>query len=341
MRVVLKGLHTVKKQMADGSTRKYYYAWRGGPGLKSDPSTPEFIAEFGALTKKIPPAETLAGLVFAYKASRDFEKLSDVSKRDYAPFLAMICDEFGTMPVEALNETGPRGMFKEWRDGMAANPRKADRAWAVLRRVFSWAMDAEKIIRNPCDRGGRLWEGSRAEIIWTAEQIAAVDLRAPECIRQAMMLALWTGQRQGDLLRLTWTAYDGTHIRLKQSKGGKRVTILVYSDLKQMLDGMKRTEGTILVNSRGKPWTSDGFKTSWGKTMKKIGVAGVTFHDLRGTFITAARRVGAEPGQIAAASGHSTKDVDRILERHYLAHDQATNDAVILKMERAKKRTKR
>ena len=26
----------------------------------------------------------------------------------------------------------------------------------------------------------------------------------------ALLLALWTGQRQGDLLRLTWPAYDGS-----------------------------------------------------------------------------------------------------------------------------------
>jgi integrase len=34
-----------------------------------------------------------------------------------------------------------------------------------------------------------------------------------------LLLALWTGQRQADLISLTWTQYDGTHIRLRQSKG--------------------------------------------------------------------------------------------------------------------------
>jgi hypothetical protein len=35
--------------------------------------------------------------------------------------------------------------------------------------------------------------------------------------RTAELLALWTGQRQGDLLRLPWSAYDGARIRLQQS----------------------------------------------------------------------------------------------------------------------------
>src|SRR5262249_44878132 len=39
--------------------------------------------------------------------------------------------------------------------------------------------------------------------------------------------ARWTGQREGDLLRLPWSSYGGSHIRLRQSKGGKRVTIRV------------------------------------------------------------------------------------------------------------------
>src|SRR5215510_14933216 len=32
----------------------------------------------------------------------------------------------------------------------------------------------------------------------------------------AIMLALWTGQRQGDLLRLPWSAYDGKRFRLRR-----------------------------------------------------------------------------------------------------------------------------
>jgi integrase len=342
MRVVLSGLHTVKKALADGSLRTYYYAWRGGPRLKSKAGTPEFIAEFSRLTKKFPQDDTLASLVVGYKSSPEFAKLSDASKRDYAPFFDAIREKFGTMPIEALNGKGPRGEFKSWRDTMAANPRKADRAWAVLRRVLSWAVDGEKITRNPCDRGGRLYGGGeRADIIWSPDQIAKVKGLASERVMQAMMLALWTGQRQGDLLRLTWTAYDGTHIRLVQSKTKKRVAILVYSDLKVMLDSMKRTEGTILTNQAGEAWTSDGFKTTWGKEMRsgKLGITGVTFHDLRGTFITVARRHGSTLEQISAASGHSMKEITRVLDAHYLAHDQETNDAVILKMERAKKRT--
>ena len=82
------------------------------------------------------------------------------------------------------------------------------------------ALDRGLVAANPCERGGRLYRGSRAEKIWTAADEAAFLERAPAHLHLPLLLALWTGQRQGDLLRLPWSAYDGTHIRLRQSKTG-------------------------------------------------------------------------------------------------------------------------
>jgi integrase len=86
-----------------------------------------------------------------------------------------------------------------------------------------------------------------------------------------LLLALRTGQRQGDLLRLTWTAYDGSVIRLKQSKSiGKkrrvvRVEIPVGAPLKVALDAALKVKQSplILLNSDKRPWTPDGFRASF------------------------------------------------------------------------------
>jgi hypothetical protein len=71
------------------------------------------------------------------------------------------------------------------------------------------------------------------------------------------MLAIWTGQRQGDLLRLPWSAYDGTHIRLQQSKTGRRIAMQAGAPLKALLDVTERQCPVILTNTMGRPWTSD------------------------------------------------------------------------------------
>ena len=102
-------------------------------------------------------------------------------------------------------------------------------------------------------------------------------------------MALWTGQRQGDLLRLPWSAYDGRTIRLKQSKTGARVTIPVGAPLKAALDAAERRSPIILLTIDGKPWTEDGFRSSFAKARIKAQIRDVTFNDLRGTAVTRRR----------------------------------------------------
>ncbi|ASY62870.1 Integrase [Sinorhizobium sojae CCBAU 05684] len=65
-----------------------------------------------------------------------------------------------------------------------------------------------------------------------------------------------------------------------------------------------------------------------------MNIGGVTFHGLRGTFITERRREGSTTEQIGSITGHSIAEVGRVLEKHYLATDQQTSDAVILRMKR-------
>ena len=65
-----------------------------------------------------------------------------------------------------------------------------------------------------------------------------------------LLLALWTGQRQGDLLRLPWSAYNGSTIRLKQSKTGARVEVPVGAPLKAALDAFIRRDISLVEAQR-------------------------------------------------------------------------------------------
>ena len=55
-----------------------------------------------------------------------------------------------------------------------------------------------------------LYRGSRVDKIWTIDNEAAFLKSSPPHLHLPLLLALWTGQRQGDLLRRSWSAYDGT-----------------------------------------------------------------------------------------------------------------------------------
>ena len=70
---------------------------------------------------------------------------------------------------------------------------------------------------------------------------------APIEMQRALILALHTGQRQGDILRLAWTNYDGAVLTLRQGKakrGGKPapiVTVPCTAALRRMLDALTRS----------------------------------------------------------------------------------------------------
>ena len=143
-------------------------------------------------------------------------------------------------------------------------------------------------------------------------------------VRRAPSRSPWTVQRQGDLLRLTWKDYDGTYIRMskgRSSKGRRRATIPVGPPLKAALDAAlkeKRSAVTILVNSFGRPWMEDGFRTSWDKAFRKTSLKDLHFHDLRGTAVTRLALSNCSVPEIAAITGHSMKTVQQILDAHYL-----------------------
>jgi integrase len=228
-------------------------------------------------------------------------------------------------------------VFKEWRDQLAISPRQADYAWGMLARVLAVAKDRGTISVNVCERGGKLYSVDRAEAIWQPEQIKAFGEVASDELRRALVLALWTAQRQGDLIKLTWRQYDGSHIRLKQGKRKARVAIPVGSVLKAELDARRpdTADSPILRNTRGQAWTSDGFRTAWGKACTAAGLddADIRFNDLRGTAVTRLALAGCTVPQIAAITGHSLRDVERILQAHYLGGKFELAEAAMLKLE--------
>jgi integrase len=340
MRIRLRGINSVTKRLADGRSVTYWYAWKCGPSLCGEPGSPEFIASYNeAVAQKVKlPTGVLLSIMQGYQASEDFRQLADSTRRSYVALIKRIESKFGDFPLSALTDRRTRGEFMAWRDKLAdsSGRRQADYAWTVLARILSWALNRGLVAANPCEKGGRIYRGSRADKIWTTDDESAFLKSAPAHLHLPLLLALWTGQRQGDLLRLAWSAYDGTHIRLRQSKTGARVSIPAGAPLKAALDiaGKTKHGPVILTSSDKKPWTGDGFRASWRKAQAKAGVVGVTFNDLRGTAVTRLALAGCTEAEIATITGHSLRDVRSILDAHYLHRDPALAESAIRKLER-------
>jgi hypothetical protein len=303
MEAKLVGVHKVTRELKSGEVT-YYYAWRGGPRIKAKPGTRAFTQEFIRLTRDRPQSaedQTIGWLVQEYLASADYQKLRPSTRRDYERIIGAIRLKFSTFPLPAIEAKGSRKIFINWRDSMRETPRSADLHLVVLARIFSWAKDREDIMRNPLEGVEKLHDGgNRKDAIWMPGQLDKMLTEGAPHIVSVVKVALWTMQRQAET--------------------GARVRVRPADELLPILaDAKEKKRQRVLVNSFGQNWTSSGFRASLRKEMKRLGISGVTFHDLRGTGISYAYANGMDVEQIAEISGHSKAECEAIIRRHYLA----------------------
>jgi integrase len=212
----------------------------------------------------------------------------------------------------------------------------------VLSRVLSYAVDPlGKIAGNPCEGIKRLYRGDRSEIIWTTSDLAALKKTCSVEISHAVDLAPHTGLRLSDVLRLSWShvGEDAISLATGKSRGRREAIIPLYDDLRDVLARIPKVATTILTNSKRRPWTSDGFGSSFHSAKKEAGLADkdLHFHDLRGTAATNFYIAGLSIRVIAEMLAWSEDEVERIIRR-YVARGAATKDAV-RQLNEARKRT--
>lgn len=351
MKIDVRGVHTVRVRKPDGSVALYRYHRASKARLYGEPGSDEFLASYQAAQEawrqsigSAGKAKSIAGAIAKYKASIAFTDLSPRTRADYSRMFSLIEARFGRAPLAAFRDPRVRADIIDWRDEIAKTSRRtADMAVSVLGMLINNAIARGEPMENHALKIGRIYDVDRSEKIWPAEMVETFMATARPELRLAMTLALNTGQRQGDLLRLTWVNYDGERIRLRQSKTGALVTIPCTAELKAALDAAPGRKGrmTILCDSRGMPWKGNGFRLAWRRHVEACGLkdAGLTFHDLRGTAVTALADAGCTESEIAAITGHSPQSAGAVLKR-YLARTSTQSDGAIAKLERARARTK-
>jgi hypothetical protein len=127
MRIRLKGINSKRKRLADGSFRTYYWAWKGGPPLRGEPGTPEFIASYNAaVAKKVtPPDGVLLNLLQGYQASDNFRSRRDRTRHDYVQQIKRIERDLGRLPVVGAHRS-PHPPFCLQRHQPAQVPQPAE-----------------------------------------------------------------------------------------------------------------------------------------------------------------------------------------------------------------------
>lgn len=337
VRVNLKGVHSVTRTLASGRIVTYHYAWRGGPPIHAEPGSPEFQQAFIDAHKN-PPAKqrkiiaTLSDLADEYLNSVEFDANGDDTRRAYKSSLEDAKKHrIGKLPLRALEVKRVRSHFKLWRDEMKEKPRTADMHISALSALLSWSEDFGYIDANHAKGIGRLAKSNtRADIVWD-DQLRLIPLMRKD-IKAVHLFALATGQRQGDILSLPKQLPGNEFIELVQSKTGVRVFIYRTRTVNEILEMAGDHDAiTHFATSRGTPWTSSGFRASTRRERKRVGIEGVTFHDLRGTFENRAWEAPCTEAECYAVTGRALKSSQSA--NAYFARSRKLSRAAMTKIE--------
>src|SRR5262249_14508543 len=127
-------------------------------------------------------------------------------------------------------------------------------------------------------------------------------------------LALYTGQRQSDVLAMGWPSVRDNLIAVKQDKTGKQLWLPVHRDLAAVLQDIPKRTMTILTNTRRKPWTASGIQVSWrddllSDELKELREKRLVFHGLRKSAVVLLLEAGATDAEVAAVTGQSREMV--------------------------------
>ena len=293
--------------------RTYWYYRRHGmrQRIEGKLGTPEFLenyrrihAAFEAEPRTGAATGTFASLITDYLSSPEYGELAESSKRKYHYHLNQMRERFGHLSYRSMS----RKYVMAYRDSMASTPATANHAIKVLALLFNYAMDRELIKTNPAARIKKLKTGDGWQP-WPEAALERFHQQGRGAARVAFMLALYTGQRKGDVLAMRWSDITDGGIRVKQAKTGTELFIPIHPILAAELARVEKRGLAIVGQSDGRPYTTNGFNSVWRSERARLGLGGVVFHGLRKNAVEALYEAQCTPQQVQAISGHASLEM--------------------------------
>ena len=278
-------------------------------------------------TRKEPPNESFEAVAREYLASPEFNELGQRSKELYRHYLDTLRRIIGPYPVASIE----RRHILRLRDQMASTPTAANMTVKVARILLAFAVDRDLRKDNPAQRIKALKVG-RGHRTWSQGDIDRFLTVAPADMSLALKLGVYTGQRLGDVLKMTWADYDGSAIRVVQNKTGERLWIPAVRELRAALGAWPR-QGLLILGLK-----RPTFRDHWRKVILAAGLDGLVYHGLRYTAAAKLAEAGCDVRQIAAITGHRSL---AMLQKYTRGADQKRlAGAAIRKLERTEQKQK-
>jgi integrase len=258
--------------------------------------------------------ETIRSLIEFYYSSSRYKVLEDRTRRVRRQILDRFCanDEDGEKPFALLE---PKYLMAR-RDSMADRPEAANSMIKALRQVFDVAVEYQLHNQNPAALVKYVENHSEGHIPWEAEDIEAFEKAHPKGTMAylAMSLALFIGQRKGDLIAL-----GPKHIQVQEGREGLAFTqqkngrkkpvhlwVPIAPELREIIDASPTGNETFIQTEFGRPFSGGGFGNRFRKWCNEAGLSGLSVHGLRKTAAAVLAENGCTEQEIMAITGHST-----------------------------------
>jgi len=311
----------VRARLADGSQATYWYCRQTNTRLP-DPTEPGFAAALAAArnTAAARYAEgTLGWLMDRWRASTAYAALAPRTKAARDRYLrAVEVPAWGCRQAAGLK----RAELLDLRDAIAGQhgPGAANMFQVGLSAVLSWAVERGHLEYSCLARAKALPGGHF--LAWTEAEAELAMRDFAEPARRAIVLAYHIGQRRGDLVTMTWGAFDGAAIwlqpektkRRREAKGLAPLRLPVSTALRAELEAWRAENklretpaATILTSARGLPWSREYLNLRIGAEVARLKLRpGLNLHGLRKLRATMLAERGATGKEINAAMGWET-----------------------------------
>jgi integrase len=317
---------------------------------KHEPYTLPFDMEVHRINElhKVKEAKpgTLGMLIKKYRASPKFQKRAERTRADYQKCFDWL------QPIEDTPlTTFSRGFVAKIRDKAEAKHkfRFANYVRTVLSVIFEWGLEYEYVKENPvanvslAERPKDLRDMNRP---WTDAERDVVLAALPPHMLLPMSLMMFYGLDPSDALKLPKTAISDAGLDTRRLKTGQPVYLPLFEPVADALARSPSHDAiTLCANSRGKPWTYNGFSTNWHKLKDKLEKAGtvqpgLTLKGLRHTVGTILAEMGRDNGTIALVLGHATEAMAKHYSKRADRSRQATAAVADFGVELNKRKTK-
>ena len=268
---------------------------------------------------------TVSAAIEVYQRSAEFARLAaatagprrrvlhQFAERSHGLALAKVT----TAAIKEVIEARPAGTGKKWLNG--------------IRAMFDYAIASGQLRGpNPCDGLSIRIAASDGHHTWTEAEIAQYEARHPigSPARRLFTLALFTGQRRGDLVLMGQHNMKDGKLVIKQHKTGAVVTIPIHPELQKVLDASgPDIAPTFILGEQGGPLCAGHVGKLFRDWCKQAGLPDeCVLHGLRKAICRRLVQLGMTPHQIMAITGHkSLIEVQRYCEEfsRSVAADQA------------------